>query len=90
MSDLTEEAKLMLKETVSSPSRRVMCIQYHNRVVQFIANRKALISESNGRAIAVWESALEELVTQGLLDKVNEQTFQVPKKGYECAESLGL
>ena len=90
MSGLTEKAKLILKGVVPSPSGRMIRVQYLHGVVRFIANKQDLIGESNGTAIANWDSALEELVTQGLLGKVNEQTFKVTPKGYECAESPGF
>jgi predicted transcriptional regulator len=56
------------------------------------ANGKNLITDQSRRAVAVWESALKELLDNNLLVERGHsgEIFEVTKKGYDVAEQLPI
>jgi hypothetical protein len=54
-------------------------------------NGKSFIKEDDARSEAIWESALEELLTNNFLKGRGSkgQVFQVTRQGYEAADHLG-
>jgi len=47
-----------------------------------------LTSKADHRAVATWESALQELVDRGLLVALGDrgEVFEITRQGYEAAE----
>jgi hypothetical protein len=87
---LSAEAKILLKEASLDPSGLVMFERY-GAGIDLHTNDKSLFTDKAGhRALAAWESALEELVRDGLLDAEGDrgEIFEITKKGYEVAERI--
>lgn len=91
LASLSKEAKLLLKEASSDPAGIVMFAHY-GAGVDLQTNGKNLITDQSRRAIAVWESALKELLDNDLLVERgrNGEVFEVTKKGYDVAEHLPI
>jgi hypothetical protein len=60
--------------------------------VDLQTNDKNLVGETGRRGVAIWEAALEELVSAGLLvgRGHKDEIFEVTKRGYEVAEYLTI
>ena len=84
---LSKEAKLLLKEAASDPAGIVMFAHYGSGV-ELQTNDKNLITDQSRSAVAVWESALQELLDVGLLVQRGQkgEVFEVTKKGYDVAK----
>ena len=85
---LSKEATILLKEVALDPSGLVLFERY-GAGVDLHTNGKSLIrSKEDHRAIAVWESALQELVKGGLLVSrgEREEVFEITKKGYDVVK----
>jgi hypothetical protein len=91
LASLSAEAKLLLKEAASDPAGIVMFVHY-GAGVDLQTNGKNLITDQSRRAVAVWESALQELLDDGLLVERGQkgEVFEVTKKGYDVAEHLPI
>jgi hypothetical protein len=88
---LSKEATLLLKEAVSDPAGIVMLLR-HGGGTDLEVNGKNLISDQGRRALATWESALQELVDAQLLAARGEsgEVFEITKQGYEAAEYVTI
>lgn len=86
---LSKEANLLLKEAASDPAGIVLFAHYGGGV-ELQTNDKNLITDQSRRAVAVWESALQELLDHGLLVERGQkgEVFEVTKKGFDVAEHL--
>ena len=91
VASLSQEAKRLLKEAASDPAGVVTFVHY-GAGVELQTNDKNLITDQSRRAVAVWESALQELLDVGLLVARGSsgEIFEVTKKGYDVAEHLPL
>lgn len=54
------------------------------------SGRKGFVEEGNPRSVAIWEGALEELESNGLLSSSGGkgEVFRLTRKGYELADLL--
>lgn len=85
---LSNEAKILLKEASLDPGGLVLFERY-GASVDLHANGKSLLtSKEDHRALAAWESAIQELIKDGLLVARGErgEVFEITKKGYDAAE----
>jgi hypothetical protein len=85
---LSKEAKILLKEAALDPGGLVLFERYGEGVDLHTNSKSLLTSKEDHRALAVWESALVELVKDGLLVARGDrgEVFEITKKGYEVAE----
>jgi hypothetical protein len=85
---LSKEAKILLKGAASDPSGLVTFERYGAGVDLHTNGVSLLTSKEDHRALAVWESALQELVEDGLLVAHGErgEIFEITKKGYDVAK----
>jgi hypothetical protein len=86
---LSNEAKILLKESALDPSGLVLFERY-GASVDLHTNDKSLLTSKDRRALALWESALQELVKGDLLVARGDrgEVFEITKKGYDAAERL--
>jgi hypothetical protein len=54
------------------------------------SSRKNFIEQNNPRSVAIWEGALEELESNGLVSSIGAkgEVFRLTRKGYELADLL--
>ena len=85
---LSKEAKILLKESALDPSGLVLFERYGAGVDLHTNGKSLLTSKQDHHALAVWESALQELVKEGLLVARGErgEVFEITKKGYDVAK----
>jgi hypothetical protein len=90
---LSKEAKILLKEAALDPSGLVFFEHFGASVDLHAANGTSLFTDkADHRALAVWDSALQELVTNALFvtqDKYGE-VFEITKKGYDTAKGIDV
>ena len=87
---LSKEAMSLLKESASDPSGLVL-FEYYGASVDLHTNGISFFTDkADHRALAVWESALQELVKADLLVARGDrgEVFEITKKGYDVAERL--
>ena len=84
---LSKEAKVLLKGAALDPGGLVLYEHYGAGVDLHTNGTSLLTSKEDHRAIAVWESALQELVNDGLLIERGDsgEVFEITKKGYDVA-----
>lgn len=89
IASLSNEAKILLEEAALDPSGLVLFERYGSGV-DLHTNDKSLLTSKDRRALAVWESALQELVKQDLLVARGDrgEVFEITKKGYDIAERI--
>ena len=88
---LSKEAKILLKEAALDPSGLVLFERFGVGVGLHTANGISLFTnKADHRALAVWESALRELVKDDLLVARGDrgEVFEITKKGYDVAERI--
>jgi hypothetical protein len=85
---LSKEAKTLLKEAALDPSGLILFERYGAGVDLHTNGVSLLTSKEDHRALALWESALQELVKDGLLISRGErgEVFEITKKGYDVAK----
>ena len=85
---LSKEAKILLKGAASDPSGLILFERYGTGVDLHTNGVSLLTIKDDHRALATWESALQELVKDGLLVDRGEggEIFEITKKGYGVAE----
>jgi len=84
---LSKEAKTILTEAAADPAGLVLFERY-GEGVDLHSNGVSLITEkTDHHALAVWESALHELIKQELLVAQGDrgEVFEITKKGYDVA-----
>jgi hypothetical protein len=84
---LSKEARRLLHEAASDPSGLVLYERFGAGVDLHTNGVSLLTSKQDHRAVAAWESALQELVASGLLVTRGEQgeVFEITKEGYDAA-----
>ena len=85
---LSREAQALLLECADDPGGTIMRLRYiGGTMIQ--SGRKAFVEPDNPRSVAIWEGALEELVSSGLaLSSGGGEVFRLTRKGYELADLL--
>ncbi len=85
---LSKEAKILLSGAALDPSGLVLFERYGASVDLHTNGISLLTSKEDHHALAVWESALEELVKDGLLVARGDrgEVFEITKKGYDVAK----
>lgn len=87
---LSNEAQILLKEAAADPSGLVLFERYGASVDLHTNGVSLLTSKEDHRALALWESALQELVRDGLLNAQGErgEVFEITKQGYDAAKRI--
>lgn len=87
---LSKEAKTLLKQSSLDPSGLVLFEKFGASVDLHTNDISFFTDKADHRAFAVWESALQELVKDGLLVTRGDrwEVFEITKKGYDVAERL--
>ena len=86
---LSEEAKELLLAAAEDQDGNVMSVaMMSGRIIQ--TNGRQFIEDGNPRSRAAWEGALQELVSNGLLEAIGykNEIFQMTREGYKMAELL--
>jgi hypothetical protein len=84
---LSNEAKIILTHAAADPAGLVLFERY-GEGVDLSSNGVSLFTEkTDHHALAVWESALQELVKQELLVARGDrgEVFEITKRGYDVA-----
>jgi hypothetical protein len=89
VTELSEEAKELLREVAQDPNGRAMKLSYIGGFA-FQTNQKTLNSDQSPRTRAIWESAFEQLMMYGLLDErgTSGQVFALTLMGYKVADLI--
>lgn len=87
---LSKEAQVLLKEAAADSSGLVLFERYGASVDLHTNGVSLLTSKDDHRALALWESALEELLNDGLLVSRGErrEVFEITKQGYDVAKHI--
>lgn len=87
---LSKEAQVLLKGAAADSSGLVLFERYGASVDLHTNGVSLLTSKTDHRALAIWESALQELVNNGLLMSHGErgEIFEITKRGYDVAERI--
>lgn len=87
---LSKEAQMILKEAAQDPSGMVLFERYGASVDLHTNDVSFLTSKADHRAMALWESALQELVDRGLLTTEGDrgEIFEITKQGYDAAKGI--
>lgn len=86
---LSEEAIALLIESAQDPNGYIMSISSLNgKIIQ--TNGKRMNTGNSARSRANWESAVDELEQNSLIESTSykRETFKLTKKGYEVADLL--
>ena len=86
---LSPEARRLLAGAAADPGGHVLYEKYGASVDLHTNGVSLLTDKFDHRAVATWESALQELVGQGLLAARGErgEVYEITRKGYEAAAS---
>ena len=87
---LSTQAQTLLKQA-SLDSSGLVLYEHYGASVDLHTNEVTLLtSKADHLAVATWESALQELVSNGLLMPQGTQgeVFEITKKGYEAAKLI--
>ncbi len=89
--DLTNEARVLLKEASLDPHGAIMVIRALNGT-NIQTNGKNLIESGERREVAKWESALEILINHNLVVERGHkgQVFEISNLGYQIADMIEL
>jgi len=87
---LSKEAKTLLKQSFLDPSGLVLFEKFGASVDLHTNGTSFFTDKADHRALAVWESALQELVKDNLLVARGDsgEIFEITKKGYDVAERI--
>ena len=88
---LTDEARILLKESSLDPHGLIMYIRYIGGT-SLQTNNKNLINSNERREVSKWESALKELEYEELIiDKSHKgEVFEITNLGYQMADMIEL
>ena len=86
---LSRESLILLKEASEDPHGTIMLIKTIGRT-SLSVNRKEMIETQERREIAKWESAVQQLLTEGLIvDRgYKGEIFEITNEGYTVADSI--
>jgi len=84
---LSKEAKILLTEAAADSSGLVVFERFGESVDLHSNGVSLFTDKENHRALAIWESAIQELITQQLLIARDDrgELFEITKKGYDVA-----
>lgn len=87
---LSKEAQILLKGAAADPSGLILFERYGASVNLHTNSVNLLTSKYDHRALALWESALRELVNNGLLISHGErgEVFEITKQGHDVAARI--
>lgn len=87
--DLSKEAQQLLAEACSDSSGQILKIHTLSGV-SIKTNQKEMIPDNNGRTVAIWEAALEELLHYHMITALGPkgEVFQLTKCGYDHNDLL--
>jgi hypothetical protein len=87
---LSEEAKTILQKTSQDPAGLILFERFGAGVDLHTNGESLLTSKEDHRVLASWESALQELVSEGLLMAQGDrgEVFEITKQGYDAAKRL--
>ena len=87
---LSKEARTLLQKVAQDPSGQILFERYGASVDLHTNGESLFSSKEDHRALAAWESALQELVRDGLLTAHGDpgEVFVITKRGYDAAEHL--
>ena len=86
--ELSEEAKAILKEATSGDGR-IMHLRYHSGD-KIHMNGKNVIPDQNPRTVALWVGGLEDLRRRRYIKDLGHkgELLEVTREGYEAADEL--
>jgi len=86
---LSKEAKTLLEGAAADPSGLVLFERFGEGVDLHTNGISLFTNKADHQTLATWESALQELVSNGLLiDRGNQgEIFEITKKGYDAAKN---
>ena len=86
---LSNEARTMLAGAASDPGGHVLYEKFGASVDLHTNGVSLLTDKFDHRAVATWESALQELVDRGLLAARGDrgEVYEITRKGYDAAAS---
>jgi hypothetical protein len=89
--DLSKEAKVLLKEAANDSNGTILKVNYIGGM-NILTNDLNFIADMSPRTIALWESALEELLNKSLVSAqgFEGEVFKVTNYGYEIAEIINV
>ena len=89
--ELSKEAKQILKEAVNDSQGTILKVRYIGGM-NILSNGLNFIADMSPRTIALWESALEELLNNRLVaaQGYKGEVFKVTNYGYEIAEIINV
>lgn len=84
---LSQEAKIILTHAAADPSGLVLFERYGASVDLHSNDVSLFTDKGDHRALATWESAIQELIKQELLVALGDrdELFEITKKGYDVA-----
>jgi hypothetical protein len=87
--DLSHEARVLLLECAADPNGTIMRVSTMSGTMVQIG-MKNFVADNTPRSVALWEGALEELRSQGLVSSIGlgAEIFKLTRKGYELADLL--
>jgi hypothetical protein len=87
---MSKEAQILLKEAAADPNGLILFERYGASVDLHTNGVSLLTSKDDHRALALWESALQELLRDGLLSSRGErgEVFEITKQGYDAAKRV--
>ena len=88
--ELSQEAKTLLQKAADDPSGLILFERFGTGVDLHTNGESLLTSKTDHRALEMWESALQELVSDGLITAEGDrgEVFEITKQGYDAAERL--
>jgi hypothetical protein len=87
---LSTEAKTVLQKVSKDPGGTILFERFGAGVDLHTNGESLLTDKQDHRAVASWESALQELVEQGLLTAHGDrgEVYEITKQGYDTAKRL--
>ena len=84
---LSNEAQLLLKEVSQDPSGLILFERFGASVDLHTNDKSLFTQKEDHRALARWESALQDLVNGGLIVNRGDQgeIYEITQKGYDVA-----
>ena len=89
--ELSEEARVLLKEASLDPHGTIMHIRFLGGAA-LQTNNKNLMESNNRRDVAKWEAALDQLQLEGLIVArgFKNEVFAITNQGYQVADMIAL
>lgn len=88
--NLSNEAKLLLKEASKDPSGKIMKFSYIGGGLEIHTNGKEINEDDSPRAKAKWDAAINQLLSLDLISDVGYkgEIFHLTDNGYKIADEL--